>query len=277
MDTATFLDNFATIAEAPGGIDRLREMILNLAMRGQLVAQRPEDEPASDLLTRIQNAKRTQGLDQIRHQAAAAKVPPEGPYELPASWQWCRLDRFVHLEMGQSPASKYYNQHGDGMPFFQGKADFGDVYPVPRYWCTQPAKIAEPGDVLISVRAPVGPTNIATETCCVGRGLAALRPLASTPTAYVLWAIRAFEMDIAAMGTGTTFIAVTRKSLAPFLLPVPPLAEQRRIVEKVDELMSLCDDLEARQRAHQNIAADLAVSTTRALAAHKDYKGDAGP
>lgn len=265
MDAATFLDNFGAIAEAPGGIDRLREMILKTAVRGQLVAQSPDDEPASELLSEIQAAKYALGVDHRRHQDTASGTPVTGPFPLPSSWEWCRLDRFVHLEMGQSPASEFYNQHGDGMPFFQGKADFGDLNPEPRYWCTRPTRVAEPGDVLISVRAPVGPTNVATATCCIGRGLAALRPLAGTPRMYVLWALRAFESEVAAKGTGTTFVAVTRKTLAPFLVPVPPLAEQQRIVEKVHELMALCDDLEAGQQARHQVATRLRASALNAL------------
>src|ERR1700694_2575338 len=77
--------------------------------------------------------------------------------------------------MGQSPPGTSYNTSGDGLPFFQGKTDFGDMFPRVRVFCTQPSRIAEHGDILMSVRAPVGPTNLAKEKCCIGRGLAALR------------------------------------------------------------------------------------------------------
>ena len=78
--------------------------------------------------------------------------------------------------LGQSPPSSAYNEIGEGLPFFQGKADFQHLYPVPRVWCTDGRKFAEPGDILISVRAPVGDVNIATDHCGIGRGLAAVRP-----------------------------------------------------------------------------------------------------
>ena len=77
---------------------------------------------------------------------------------------------------GQSPESKYYNSDGIGIPFFQGKADFGEVYPRIRVYCSQPTKIAEKDDILLSVRAPVGPTNLSPGTVCIGRGLTAIRP-----------------------------------------------------------------------------------------------------
>ncbi len=159
---------------------------------------------------------------------------------------WIRLGSLCHLEMGQSPSSQFYNQAEDGLPFYQGKADFGDRFPTVRYWCTKPTKLADKGDVLLSVRAPIGPTNIAMECCCIGRGLAALRPLAGMPIEYLLWTIRAFEEQLEGQGTGTTFKAVSRKLLEPFPLPLPPLAEQNRIVAKVDEVMGLIDRLEER-------------------------------
>ncbi len=77
--------------------------------------------------------------------------------------------------LGQSPPSSAYNQDGNGLPFFQGKADFGLVSPVARVWCTAGQQFARALDVLISVRAPVGDVNIAVEDCVIGRGLAALR------------------------------------------------------------------------------------------------------
>ena len=86
------------------------------------------------------------------------------------------LKEVCSINMGQSPDSDSYNENGEGVPFFQGNADFGERYPVTRKWCTAPTKIAEPEDILISVRAPIGAMNYAKEKCCIGRGLAALTP-----------------------------------------------------------------------------------------------------
>jgi type I restriction enzyme, S subunit len=127
------------------------------------------------------------------------------------------------------------------LPFFQGKADFGDLFPTPRYWCTQPQKYSYKGDILLSVRAPVGPTNISDIDCCIGRGLAALRPLAVSSTKYLLLVMRAFQGSLEALATGTTFVAVSKKDVGALLISIPPLEEQHRIVAKVDELMTICD------------------------------------
>jgi hypothetical protein len=85
------------------------------------------------------------------------------------------LGEVAEIFMGQSPPGSTYNNRGNGLPFFQGKAQFGEVFPVPDKWCSEPLRIAHKGDILVSVRAPVGPTNLAVEKCCIGRGLAAIR------------------------------------------------------------------------------------------------------
>lgn len=161
----------------------------------------------------------------------------EGPYRLPESWRWVRLGDVCEVIMGQSPPSRTYNTQGDGLPFFQGKADFGELYPTPRTWCSSPQKIAQPGDVLISVRAPVGPTNLADAVCCIGRGLAALRVSDVLEKLFLLQYLRSIEDELAGEGTGSTFTAITKKQLQQLSIPLPPLSEQRRIVARIEELM----------------------------------------
>ena len=142
---------------------------------------------------------------------------------------------------GQSPESKYYNTNGDGLPFFQGKADFGELYPSIRVYCSQPTKIAEKDDVLLSVRAPVGPTNLAPCRVCIGRGLTAIRPSEALLTRYVLLFFRYFEAKLASKGTGTTFKAITQDVVKNLEIPIPPLTEQERIVARIEELFSQLD------------------------------------
>ena len=107
--------------------------------------------------------------------------------ELPTDWQKATLAEVAEIIMGQSPSSQYYNSEGEGLPFFQGKAEFGELYPRPVKWCSKPNKVAQKDDVLMSVRAPVGPTNLAISECCIGRGLAAIRPRDGVPSRYVLY------------------------------------------------------------------------------------------
>ena len=160
---------------------------------------------------------------------------------LPQGWKWTTLESIAEIVLGQSPPSSTYNQNKEGLPFYQGKTQFGDIYPTPRKWCSVPKKIAEAGDVLISVRAPVGPTNICRETSCIGRGLAAIRPLDGMPTKFILHLLRAYEHLLAGKGTGTTFKAITGKQLRELEIPIPPLPEQERIVAKIEELFTQLD------------------------------------
>jgi type I restriction enzyme, S subunit len=139
------------------------------------------------------------------------------------------LSDVAQVIMGQSPPSSTYNTIGEGLPFFQGKADFGDMYPTPRVYCTAPNRIAEPGDILITVRAPVGPTNLNRERSCIGRGLSAIRVGKNLDRDYLLYFLRFYEPELAKAGTGSTFAAISREDLETIKVPHPPLTEQKRI------------------------------------------------
>lgn len=156
---------------------------------------------------------------------------------------------------GQSPESKYYNTEGIGIPFFQGKADFGEVYPTIRVYCSQPTKIAEKDDILLSVRAPVGATNLSPGKVCIGRGLTAIRPSADLDLKYLLYFFRYYEVQLQEKGTGTTFKAITQDVVKNIEIPIPDIDEQKRIVSKVDELFSELDNgVETLKKTKQQLA-----------------------
>ncbi|HQI73669.1 MAG TPA: restriction endonuclease subunit S [Smithella sp.] len=123
------------------------------------------------------------------------------------------LSSVAELIMGQSPPSNTYNDRGEGIPFYQGKTDFGFKYPVPRLYCSSPRKIAEVGDILISVRAPVGPTNLVAEKSCIGRGLGAIRAQ-GLDSDFLYFNLKYIEPYIASLGTGSTFSAINKDQLA---------------------------------------------------------------
>ncbi len=149
-------------------------------------------------------------------------------------WEMVRLSSIAEVIAGQSPESKYYNDKGYGIPFFQGKADFRIDYPIVRYWCTQPTKIAKPMDILMSVRAPVGPTNICDVEACIGRGLAAIRTSDKLNYKYLYFYFKSIEEKIASQGNGSTFSAITTSVLKELQIPLPPLPIQKRIAEILD-------------------------------------------
>ena len=120
---------------------------------------------------------------------------------------------------GQSPPSSAYNEVGEGLPFFQGKVDFHRLHPVPRVWCTQGRQFAMPGDILISVRAPVGDVNVATDHCAIGRGLAAVRPGPDSDSWFLYFAVLHSKPTLEAMATGSTFASVNKNTLNSLEIP----------------------------------------------------------
>ena len=147
------------------------------------------------------------------------------------------LKNVCAINMGQSPDSNSYNDDGDGVPFFQGNADFGERYPITRKWCTAPTKMAAPNDILISVRAPIGAMNYAKESCCIGRGLAALTPDKSKVSSeFIFWLMKCKNQELNSKGTGSTFKAIGRKVLEETLVPNITLEKQTKcsaVLEKV--------------------------------------------
>jgi type I restriction enzyme S subunit len=169
----------------------------------------------------------------------------DGPWELPKGWVWARLFESATILPGQSPPSDTYNTSGIGLPFFQGKSEFGEYFPTVQKYCSCPVRIAEPGDVLISVRAPVGPTNVADVRCAIGRGLAAIRPRNGVESRWLLFALRRIERSIAEQATGTTFGGIPTSLLNDVLIPIAPTNEQRRISVRIDDLFTEIADGEA--------------------------------
>ncbi|MBW2299226.1 MAG: restriction endonuclease subunit S [Deltaproteobacteria bacterium] len=160
---------------------------------------------------------------------------------LPYPWMQISLEEIATVVQGQSPPGHSYNERGEGLPFFQGKAEFGEIYPIIKKWCTLPKKEAYPGDILFSIRAPVGPTNLANVHCAIGRGLAAIRPMDDMPSKYLLYYLRYSNRGLAAQATGSTFQAISGKLLCEYPVMVAPLPEQHRIVAKIEQLFSELD------------------------------------
>ena len=146
---------------------------------------------------------------------------------IPAGWEVKTVGDCFNLTMGQSPPSSTYNEDGDGLPFFQGRTDFGFRFPLNRKFCTDSKRVAQAEDTLVSVRAPVGDINMAWERSCVGRGVAALRHKSgsSSFTYYSTWAdqhhLQEYEQ------TGTVFGAITKRQFEDlaFVEPTPEIVK----------------------------------------------------
>ena len=157
--------------------------------------------------------------------------------EIPEGWMPRRLEECFALIMGQSPPGNTYNDHGEGLPFFQGRTDFGFRYPENRKFCTEPTRIARSGDTLVSVRAPVGDINMAWEKCCIGRGVAALRHK-SDSISFTYYSVRSLQNSIGMYEhTGTVFGAINRKQFEA----IQTLEPRSEVVETFDALASPLD------------------------------------
>lgn len=168
--------------------------------------------------------------------------------------EYISLKDVCKINMGQSPDSSSYNDNEDGIPFFQGNADFGERYPTTKVWCNAPTKIAQPEDILISVRAPIGALNFAKEECCIGRGLASLTPDRSKVSLeFIYWLLKGKKAELNSKGTGSTFKAISRKVLEEIMVPAIEFDKQHEyaeilekiynVIQKRKEELSALDDL----------------------------------
>lgn len=150
-----------------------------------------------------------------------------------------RLDQIAEVTMGQSPDSSSYNSVGKGIPFYQGKTEFTDKYiGQPSTWCTSPTRIAKENDILMSVRAPVGNVNIATEECCIGRGLSSIRPQNGFNSEFIFEALEQKKEELEDKATGSTFKAINKDIVLSIQIPNTSISIQKEysnFVKQIDK------------------------------------------
>ena len=146
-----------------------------------------------------------------------------------------QLGEAAEVVAGQSPPGESYNETGTGIPFYQGKTEFGEMFiGAPTTWTTDPQRFAEAGDILISVRAPVGPVNLATQRMCIGRGLAAIKPAeGKLMPSYAFYFLRSQEAQIKG-DVGAVFASINRGQIEEIQIPLPPLEVQKEIVAEIE-------------------------------------------
>jgi type I restriction enzyme S subunit len=268
MNAERVLAHYERIADAPDAIARLRRFILDLAVRGRLVPQDPSEESASELLKRVVADK---GRSAKASSVEKARLVPSNPngarsFSTPIGWAWTTLGTVANIVMGQSPPGDTYNTKGEGVPLINGPVEFSAGpfgRTVVNQYTTAPTNFCEEGNLLICVRgSTTGRTNVAAFRACIGRGVAAIQPYFNHAFVWLfIWNSRGAIID---MGRGIAFPSVSRKQLEDIALPLPPLAEQNRIVAKVDELMALCERIEAARTEREATRNKLtAASLTR--------------
>ena len=212
-------------------IAQAKSKILDLAIHGKLVPQDPNDEPAIELLKRI-NPKFTPCDNAHKRK------------QIPDSWIWCTLQDTFKITMGSSPTGDTLNRKKLGIEFHQGKVFFSNKYILPSdIYSTQPVKLAEPLSILLCVRAPVGTVNITDRQICIGRGLCSLIPSKSIDLQYAYYVMQTCSEELEQKATGSTFKAVGGDVVKNQIIPLPSINEQRRIVAKIEELFAVLDEI----------------------------------
>ena len=239
-------------------INFTKSKILDLAIRGKLVPQDPNDEPASVLLERIRTEKEElikagkikrdkkesiifRGEDNSYYEKIGNEVhciDEDIPFKIPHNWIWCRMSSISDIIMGTSPKGTSICENPQYTEFHQGKIYFSDMLiKNSGQYTRELTKIAKPNSILLCVRAPVGEVNLTDRKLCIGRGLASISPLGAVSKYFMLYWIKAFRETLIKKATGTTFVAVTTDVVKVLLLPIPPLAEQYRITNKIQSLV----------------------------------------
>jgi len=244
-----YFNHLPRLTTRPEHIHQLRQTILNLAVRGKLAPQNPRDEPASELIKRIKAEKERM----IKERKARKQEPQmelaanEMPFAVPNSWAWARLGDVILLISGQHlQPGEYSDQEQNGPPYITGPADFGvDGLMITRYANIRKA-VANKGQILLTVKgAGVGKTAVCNlEEVAISRQLMAMTAIKWSQSFLLLTTHRLAET---LKETARSLIpGISREDVGQFVFPLPPLAEQHQIVAKVDELMTLCDELEDR-------------------------------
>jgi type I restriction enzyme S subunit len=275
--TALLTDNLPLLAGAPNGIKKLRELILELAVRGKLVPQDPNDEPASELLRNI--AKEKALLIENKTLRKGKPLPDieqdEMQFKLPMGWEWIRLGQIGDWGAGATPARGNSTYYGGKIPWFKSGELAADFISNSEETVTELAlkecslRRNKPGDVLIAMYgATIGKTAILSVEGTTNQAVCACTPFNGVFNKYLLLTLKALKSNFIGQGAGGAQPNISREKIVATVTGLPPLPEQHRIVTKVDELMTLCDRLEAQQTdaesAHAQLVQALLDSLTQA-------------
>jgi len=219
----------------------MEKSILQYAIQGKLVEQREDEGTAEELYKQIQLEKEKLIEEgKIRKQKKLPGITEEEiPFEIPETWKWVRLGDVFTILMGQSPKGKNVSEEIQGIEFHQGKKLFGEKYLLksPQY-SDLPTRVVEPNTLIMSVRAPVGDVNITEREICIGRGLCGVQIINNnTKIDFLYYLLTAIKFEFIKKSTGSTFSAITAKVVHNQVIPLPPLAEQKRIVARIEELL----------------------------------------
>ena len=226
-------------------------------LRSLRSAEPADTTPAAASSVAETRAEYTAGAPKLGMVIEKARIAADGGYALSGEryrenaahsshFPTVRLCEAAEVIAGQSPPGESYNGAGIGTPFYQGKTEFGEVFiGEPTKWTTDPRRFADEGDILMSVRAPVGPVNLATSRVCIGRGLAAIRPKKDRLlTTFAFYLLRSLEPEITG-NAGAAFASINKRDVENIQIPLPPLEVQKDIVAGIDGYQKVIDGARA--------------------------------
>jgi type I restriction enzyme S subunit len=261
-------DSFDVLYDHPDTVDNLRQAILQLAVQGKLGTQNSNDKPATTLLAKIALEKQKLSKERSTQPNIIPKSSEsdQRTINLPTGWELIPLGEIIWLISGQHVEMSDYNTDGVGIPYLTGPIDFGERYPCISKWTEKPKTIANLNDILITVKgAGLGKNNVVNiEKLCISRQLMAIRCV-GVSTEYIHLFIRSKYDYFQSIGVGIAIPGIGRDAILKMPCPLPPLAEQSRIVAKVDQLMALCDQLQTQLKQAQETSAKLTAAAVANL------------
>ncbi|HFW3715028.1 TPA: restriction endonuclease subunit S [Salmonella enterica subsp. enterica serovar 6,7:y:-] len=265
---ARISQHFDTLFTTEASIDALKQTILQLAVMGKLVPQDPNDEPASELLKRIEQEKALLVKEgKIKKQKP---LPPindeEKPFELPKGWEWCRLGHCIHLISGQHLKPNEYTENiiEGAIPYITGPAEFGDLNPTYSKFTIEKRAVAEPKDILVTCKgAGLGKLNVVNVEIAISRQLMAIRTVRANCDYFKLLLSSMYDY-FQGKGVGIAIPGISREDVIEPVISLPPLNEQERIVSRVNALFGTCDHLKSRLKSAQQTQLHLADALTDA-------------
>lgn len=237
-------------------VKKLRQQLLQDAVQGKLVEQNPNDEPASELLKRIKDEKQKLIAEKkLKKEKELLPIKPdEIPFEIPENWVWCRLGEIITLVSGIDLVPADYNDQNNGIPYITGASHFNNgVLNISR-WTTSPKSISFKNDLLITCKGTIGTMAFNTiGEIHIARQIMALRNTFNIELNYIKFFLSQ-HIDKLMELAKSLIPGISREDILLIKFPLPPLAEQNRIVHKLDELMQYCNELEAsiKQSEAQN-------------------------
>lgn len=265
---ARISQHFDTLFTTEASIEALKQTILQLAVMGKLVPQDPNDEPASELLKRIEQEKAQLVKEgKIKKQKPLPPViDEEKPFVLPQGWEWCRLGHCIHLISGQHLKPNEYTENiiEGAIPYITGPAEFGDLNPTYSKFTIEKRAVAEPKDILVTCKgAGLGKLNVANVEIAISRQLMAIRTVRANCDYFKLLLSSMYDY-FQAKGVGIAIPGISREDVIEPVISLPPLNEQERIVSRVNALFGTCDHLKSRLKSAQQTQLHLADAFTDA-------------